>query len=290
MATSNQRSTQENDPVALHEAGCKSIGKNYYKSLCCFIDSAKLGYRPAIKDLHDLLSRRRSLLTRLDPEDCAALNDIACALIENNDDGDNKIAYNMFRAAAKESVEAKASLVYCKLQGIGVGKQTKAAFELALDYQFENTIKVFASNVTKGMEYELPSSEMAKKVKFNRQKNKSISRAQSILYAILFGPGYLVLAWSVVNDQNIRSNGGNDVDEELRGNAVGGACFTIVAGLLWSFLLVGIILSLVLHFVIGVTHLYFLWGFLIAVPVDIFICWNALDYFSDALKKRKRRY
>lgn len=78
--------------------------------------------------------------------------------------------------------------------------------------------------------------------------------------------------WENEITNKIKNAGGYEVDEVLRGNAMGGGCLMIVTCIAWSYFICSALSTLVLYMA-GVEENYWKWGFIIGILPSIAICW-----------------
>ena len=272
------------DSIACYELGLTHKGKNYSNMLKWLHASAKNGHRPAIVELAELYTSKRSLIERLDEEACADLNDFACSLINENNEEDKKIAYTFFRVASKYNNDALQSLAYCKFEGIGVKKNIKDAFDILYVNKLGNELTVLKSNISEGIPYQPQKSKVPKNVKRKHQKKALSEVARNIFLYIFALPAFLIFGFVIDNEYKIKNAGGYEVDEALRGNAMGGALLTILACIVWPYFLCSACSTLVVYLA-GLEEGYWKWGFIIGILPTLIIYWifskiNLKSYFK----------
>ena len=279
-----KQKAETGDSVACYELGLSYKGKNYSNMLKWLHASAKNGHRPAIVELAELYTSKRSLIERLDEEACADLNDFACSLINENNEENKKIAYTFFRVASKYNNDALQSLAYCKFEGIGVKKNIKDAFDILYVNKLGNELTVLKSNISKGIPYQPQKSKVAKNVKRKHQKKALSEVARNIFLYIFALPAFLIFGFVIDNEYKIKNAGGYEVDEALRGNAMGGALLTILACIAWPYFLCSACSALVVYLA-GMEEGYCKWGFIIGILPTLIIYWifskiNLKSYFK----------
>ena len=247
-------------------------------------ESAKKGHRPAIVELAELYTSKRSLIERLDEEAYADLNDFACSLINENNEESKKIAYTFFRVASKYNNDALQSLAYCKFEGIGVKKNIKDAFDILYVNKLGNELTVLKSNISEGIPYQPQKSKVAKNVKRKHQKKALSEIARNIFLYIFALPAFLIFGFVIDNEYKIKNAGGYEVDEALRGNAMGGALLTMLACIVWPYFLCSACSTLVVYLA-GLEEGYWKWGFIIGILPTLIIYWifskiNLKSYFK----------
>lgn len=272
------------DSIACYELGLSYKGKNYSNMRKWLHASAKNGHRPAIVELAELYTSKRSLIERLDEEACADLNDFACSLINENNEESKKIAYIFFRVASKYNNDALQSLAYCKFEGIGVKKNIKDAFDILYVNKLGNELTVLKSNISEGIPYQPQKSKVAKNVKRKHQKKALSEVARNIFLYIFALPAFLIFGFVIDNEYKIKNTGGYEVDEALRGNAMGGALLTILACIAWPYFLCSACSALVVYLA-GMEEGYWKWGFIIGILPTLIIYWifskiNLKSYFK----------
>ena len=279
-----KQKAETGDSVACYELGLSYKGKNYSNMQKWLHASAKNGHRPAIVELAELYISKRSLIERLDEEACADLNDFACSLINENNEEDKKIAYTFFRVASKYNNDALQSLAYCKFEGIGVKKNIKDAFDILYVNKLGNELTVLKSNISEGIPYQPQKSKVAKNVKRKHQKKALSEVARNIFLYIFALPAFLIFGFVIDNEYKIKNAGGYEVDEALRGNAMGGALLTILACIAWPYFLCSACSALVVYLA-GMEEGYWKWGFIIGILPTLIIYWifskiNLKSYFK----------
>ena len=279
-----KQKAEEGDSIACYELGLTYKGKNYSNMQKWLHASAKNGHRPAIVELAELYTSKRSLIERLDEEACADLNDFACSLINENNEEDKKIAYTFFRVASKYNNDALQSLAYCKFEGIGVKKNIKDAFDILYVNKLGNELTVLKSNISEGIPYQPQKSKVAKNVKRKHQKKALSEVARNIFLYIFALPAFLIFGFVIDNEYKIKNAGGYEVDEALRGNAMGGALLTILACIAWPYFLCSACSALVVYLA-GMEEGYWKWGFIIGILPTLIIYWifskiNLKSYFK----------
>jgi hypothetical protein len=247
-------------------------------------ESARKGHRPAIVELAELYTSKRSLIERLDEEACADLNDFACSLINENNEENKKIAYTFFRVASKYNNDALQSLAYCKFEGIGVKKNIIDAFDILYVNKLGNELTVLKSNISEGIPYQPQKSKVAKNVKRKHQKKALSEVARNIFLYIFALPAFLIFGFVIDNEYKIKNAGGYEVDEALRGNAMGGALLTILVCIVWPYFLCSACSTLVVYLA-GMEEGYWKWGFIIGILPTLIIYWifskiNLKSYFK----------
>ena len=276
---------EEGDPIACYELGLSYKGKNYSNMLKWLHASAKNGYRPALVELAELYTSKRSLIERLDEEAYAELNDFACSLIKEDASEDSKkIAYTFFRIASKKNHNALQSFAYCKFEGIGVKKNIKDAFDILYANKLGNELIVLKSNISDGIPYQPQKSKVAKNVKRKHQKKALSEIALNIFLCIFALPAFLIFGVVIDNEYKIKNTGGYEVDEALRGNAMGGALLTMLACIAWPYFLCSACTTLVIYLA-GMEEGYWKWGFIIGILPTLIIYWifskiNLKSYFK----------
>jgi hypothetical protein len=279
-----KQKAEAGDAIACYELGLTYKGKNYNNMLKWLHESAKKGHRPAIVELAELYTSKRSLIERLDEEACADLNDFACSLINENNEESKKIAYTFFRVASKYNNDALQSLAYCKFEGIGVKKNIKDAFDILYVNKLGNELTVLKSNISEGIPYQPQKSKVAKNVKRKHQKKALSEVARNIFLYIFALPAFLIFGFVIDNEYKIKNAGGYEVDEALRGNAMGGALLTILACIAWPYFLCSACSALVVYLA-GMEEGYWKWGFIIGILPTLIIYWifskiNLKSYFK----------
>ena len=279
-----KQKAEAGDPIACYELGLTYKGKNYNTMLKWLHESARKGHRPAIVELAELYTSKRSLIERLDEEACADLNDFACSLINENNEENKKIAYTFFRVASKYNNDALQSLAYCKFEGIGVKKNIKDAFDILYVNKLGNELTVLKSNISEGIPYQPQKSKVAKNVKRKHQKKALSEVARNIFLYIFALPAFLIFGFVIDNEYKIKNAGGYEVDEALRGNAMGGALLTILACIAWPYFLCSACSALVVYLA-GMEEGYWKWGFIIGILPTLIIYWifskiNLKSYFK----------
>ena len=279
-----KQKAETGDSVACYELGLSYKGKNYSNMIKWLHESARNGYRPAIVELAELYTSKRSLIERLDEEACADLNDFACSLINENNEESKKIAYTFFRVASKYNNDALQSLAYCKFEGIGVKKNIKDAFDILYVNKLGNELTVLKSNISEGIPYQPQKSKVAKNVKRKHQKKALSEVARNIFLYIFALPAFLIFGFVIDNEYKIKNAGGYEVDEALRGNAMGGALLTILACIAWPYFLCSACSTLVVYLA-GLEEGYWKWGFIIGILPTLIIYWifskiNLKSYFK----------
>jgi hypothetical protein len=279
-----KQKAEEGDSIACYELGLTYKGKNYSNMQKWLHASAKNGHRPAIVELAELYTSKRSLIERLDEEACADLNDFACSLINENNEENKKIAYTFFRVASKYNNDALQSLAYCKFEGIGVKKNIKDAFDILYVNKLGNELTVLKSNISEGIPYQPQKSKVAKNVKRKHQKKALSEVARNIFLYIFALPAFLIFGFVIDNEYKIKNAGGYEVDEALRGNAMGGALLTILACIAWPYFLCSACSALVVYLA-GMEEGYWKWGFIIGILPTLIIYWifskiNLKSYFK----------
>lgn len=279
-----KQKAETGDSIACYELGLTYKGKNYSNMLKWLHASAKNGHRPAIVELAELYTSKRSLIERLDEEACADLNDFACSLINENNEENKKIAYTFFRVASKYNNDALQSLAYCKFEGIGVKKNIKDAFDILYVNKLGNELTVLKSNISEGIPYQPQKSKVAKNVKRKHQKKALSEVARNIFLYIFALPAFLIFGFVIDNEYKIKNAGGYEVDEALRGNAMGGALLTILACIVWPYFLCSACSTLVVYLA-GLEEGYWKWGFIIGILPTLIIYWifskiNLKSYFK----------
>lgn len=279
-----KQKAEEGDSIACYELGLTYKGKNYSNMQKWLHASAKNGHRPAIVELAELYTSKRSLIERLDEEACADLNDFACSLINENNEENKKIAYTFFRVASKYNNDALQSLAYCKFEGIGVKKNIKDAFDILYVNKLGNELTVLKSNISEGIPYQPQKSKVAKNVKRKHQKKALSEVARNIFLYIFALPAFLIFGFVIDNEYKIKNADGYEVDEALRGNAMGGALLTMLACLVWPYFLCSACSTLVVYLA-GLEEGYWKWGFIIGILPTLIIYWifskiNLKSYFK----------
>ena len=279
-----KQKAEAGDAIACYELGLTYKGKNYNNMLKWLHESAKKGHRPAIVELAELYTSKRSLIERLDEEAYADLNDFACSLINENNEESKKIAYTFFRVASKYNNDALQSLAYCKFEGIGVKKNIKDAFDILYVNKLGNELTVLKSNISEGIPYQPQKSKVAKNVKRKHQKKALSEVARNIFLYIFALPAFLIFGFVIDNEYKIKNAGGYEVDEALRGNAMGGALLTILACIAWPYFLCSACSALVVYLA-GMEEGYWKWGFIIGILPTLIIYWifskiNLKSYFK----------
>ena len=265
-----KQKAEEGDSIACYELGLTYKGKNYSNMQKWLHASAKNGHRPAIVELAELYTSKRSLIERLDEEACADLNDFACSLINENNEENKKIAYTFFRVASKYNNDALQSLAYCKFEGIGVKKNIKDAFDILYVNKLGNELTVLKSNISEGIPYQPQKSKVAKNVKRKHQKKALSEVARNIFLYIFALPAFLMFGFVIDNEYKIKNAGGYEVDEALRGNAMGGALLTMLACIVWPYFLCSACSTLVVYLA-GLEEGYWKWGFIIGILPTLII-------------------
>ena len=271
-----KQKAEAGDPIACYELGLSYSGKNHDNMLKWLHESAKKGYRPAIVELAELYTSKRSLIDRLDDKNFSELNDIACSLINEDNVESKKIAYTFFRIASKNDTDALQSYVYCKLEGIGVRKNVKDAFEIMYTNELDNELIVLKSSTSEGIHYQPKKSKVAKNVKRKHQKKALSELALNIFLCIFALPAFFIYVEIKDNEYKIRNAGGYEVDEALRGNAMGGSCLMIVACIVWSYLICAALTTLI-FFIAGMETGYWKWGFIVGIIPFIIVCWTLMN-------------
>lgn len=279
-----KQKAETGDSIACYELGLTYKGKNYSNMLKWLHASAKNGHRPAIVELAELYTSKRSLIERLDEEACADLNDFACSLINENNEENKKIAYTFFRVASKYNNDALQSLAYCKFEGIGVKKNIKDAFDILYVNKLGNELTVLKSNISEGIPYQPQKSKVAKNAKRKHQKKALSEVARNIFLYIFALPAFLIFGFVIDNEYKIKNAGGYEVDEALRGNAMGGALLTILACIVWPYFLCSAC-SILVVYLAGLEEGYWKWGFIIGILPTLIIYWifskiNLKSYFK----------
>ena len=279
-----KQKAETGDSVACYELGLSYKGKNYSNMLKWLHASAKNGHRPAIVELAELYTSKRSLIERLDEEACTDLNDFACSLINENNEESKKIAYTFFRVASKYNNDALQSLAYCKFEGIGVKKNIKDAFDILYVNKLGNELTVLKSNISEGIPYQPQKSKVAKNVKRKHQKKALSEVARNIFLCIFALPAFLIFGFVIDNEYKLKNAGGYEVDEALRGNAMGGALLTMLACIVWPYFLCSACSTLVVYLA-GLEEGYWKWGFIIGILPTLIIHWifskiNLKSYFK----------
>ena len=279
-----KQKAETGDSVACYELGLSYKGKNYSNMIKWLHESARNGYRPAIVELAELYTSKHSLIERLDEEACADLNDFACSLINENNEESKKIAYTFFRVASKYNNDALQSLAYFKFEGIGVKKNIKDAFDILYVNKLGNELTVLKSNVSEGIPYQPQKSKVAKNVKRKHQKKALSEVARNIFLCIFALPAFLIFGIVIDNEYKIKNAGGYEVDEALRGNAMGGALLTMLACIVWPYFLCSACSTLVVYLA-GLEEGYWKWGFIIGILPTLIIYWifskiNLKSYFK----------
>lgn len=279
-----KQKAETGDSVACYELGLSYKGKNYSNMIKWLHESARNGYRPAIVELAELYTSKHSLIERLDEEACADLNDFACSLINENNEENKKIAYTFFRVASKYNNDALQSLAYFKFEGIGVKKNIKDAFDILYVNKLGNELTVLKSNVSEGIPYQPQKSKVAKNVKRKHQKKALSEVARNIFLCIFALPAFLIFGIVIDNEYKIKNAGGYEVDEALRGNAMGGALLTMLACIVWPYFLCSACSTLVVYLA-GLEEGYWKWGFIIGILPTLIIYWifskiNLKSYFK----------
>lgn len=252
-----KQKAEEGDSIACYELGLTYKGKNYSNMQKWLHASAKNGHRPAIVELAELYTSKRSLIERLDEEACADLNDFACSLINENNEENKKIAYTFFRVASKYNNDALQSLAYCKFEGIGVKKNIKDAFDILYVNKLGNELTVLKSNISEGIPYQPKKSKAAKNVKQEHQK-KALSEIAFNSFLFIFAlPAYLIYAELKDNENKKRSAREDD--------------FTMFACIAWSYLICSVLTTLVFYMA-GMKEGYWKWGFIVGILPCILIC------------------
>lgn len=267
-----KRKAEEGDPVACYTVGLSYDRRNYDNMIHWLHKSAKGGYLPAMVELTELYTAKRSLLNRLDEEQFEELNDFACFVMAEEANEDNrKLAYTLFRIASKNNLDALKSLVYCKFEGIGVKKNTREAFDMIYANSLNEEMVVLKSSTSEGMSYRPKKSKVGKNVKRKHQKNALSNAGRNIFLFIFALPAFVILGELMDNENRIRSAGGYEVGENLRGNAMGGACLMVVASVVWSYFICTALSALILY--LSGIESYWKWGFFAGVPGCLMVCW-----------------
>jgi hypothetical protein len=209
--------------------------------------------------------------------------DLYVTINENNEES-KKIAYTFFRVASKYNNDALQSLAYCKFEGIGVKKNIKDAFDILYVNKLGNELTVLKSNISEGIPYQPQKSKVAKNVKRKHQKKALSEVARNIFLYIFALPAFLIFGFVIDNEYKIKNAGGYEVDEALRGNAMGGALLTILACIAWPYFLCSACSALVVYLA-GMEEGYWKWGFIIGILPTLIIYWifskiNLKSYFK----------
>jgi hypothetical protein len=258
------------DPIACYELGLAYKGKNYSSMLTWLHASAIQGHRPAIVELAALYTSKRSLIDRIDEEACAELNDIACSLIKEDANEENKkIAYTFFRIASIYNDNALRSLAYCKLEGIGVKKDAKGAYEIIYANKLDEDFIVLESQTNSGISYRPKKTKTAKKVQKRIKKNEMINKTTTVLsflLKILFFPLDILFFPYLLCFKFIESTDNNYTGERepTDGAALLGGLF-LGCGI--YFLILNVLINKLLSHIFGVSGFFVI----LSVAVTLFI-------------------
>lgn len=251
-----KQKAEEGDSIACYELGLSYKGKNYSNMLKWLHESARKGHQPALVELAELYTSKRSLIERLDEEACADLNDFACSLIKE-DVNDKNMAYTFFRVASKKNHNALQSLAYCKFEGIGVKKNIKDAFDILYVNKLGNDLTVLKSNISDGIAYQPQKSKVAKNVKRKHQK-KALSEVAFNTFLFIFAlPIFLI--YIELRDSENKKRGVKEDD------------FTMFACIAWSYFTCSGLTTLVFY-ITGITEEYWKWGFIVGILPCFLVC------------------
>lgn len=281
--TKNEILTETSTPEANYEFALTFEGKNYNNMLYYLFKSAEGGYLPAIAKLAELYKSKPLLINRLDEEQSANLNNIACSLItENHNKEDESIAYTLFRVASKKNIYALQSLAYCKFEGIGVRKNVRNAFEILYVNNLNHELTVFSSSKTEGFQYKPKKSKVAKNVKRKLQKKNLLEFIRNLFLWIFGAPALIVFGLTLDTEEKIKGAGGIYVDEDLRSNAIGGFCLMAIVSFLWAYIVCSGI-SILFFYLIGCIDCWGL-GFILGLPLSFLICKIIIDNVKSFFK------